>query len=103
MAPIYPCIVCARAVRSNSLAVSCDVCDNWCHIRCGTDISKDEYLSLQKESDFFWICIKCRRSEMSAREDSFMCDMHMSETRNDDRYACVTTHINVLSISSATH
>ena len=33
MAPRFPCIICSKGVLSNSSAVSCDICNQWCHIK----------------------------------------------------------------------
>ena len=60
MAPKHPCLVCQKAVRTNSLAVSCDMCDRWSHIACGTGISRIDYVSLIADADFSWTCEPCR-------------------------------------------
>lgn len=33
-APRYPCLICAKDVRTNSKAVACESCDKWTHIKC---------------------------------------------------------------------
>ena len=53
------CSVCQRAVRSNNRALECDVCKEWCHIKCG-EISLREYRRLQNIQTFDWTCPSCR-------------------------------------------
>ena len=59
MPPRFPCLICSRGVRGNSLAISCDVCAKWCHIRCGTGITRDEYLQMTRSGAFSWTCTSC--------------------------------------------
>jgi len=60
MAPAHPCIECAKGVRSNSLAVNCDGCSRWCHIQCGTGITREQYVQLRSENEqFSWTCNPC--------------------------------------------
>ena len=60
MPPKYPCAVCQKAVRSNSLAAYCDLCGRWCHIRHDKNFSKEQYDSLNKEDEsFHWTCPEC--------------------------------------------
>ena len=39
----YSCIVCSRGVRKNSKALECEECKEWCHIRCGIEITLAQY------------------------------------------------------------
>ena len=59
MPPSFPCLVCSKGVRENSLAISCDVCSKWCHIRCGTGITRDEYHQMTRSGAFAWTCTSC--------------------------------------------
>ena len=46
--------------KSNSLSVSCHVCNRWCHLRCGTGISRDQYMRLTNGNEAFnWTCNLC--------------------------------------------
>ena len=60
-APKFPCVHCKRGVRANtcSKAVSCDICENWIHIKCG-DVAKTQYdnaVSCGQQIPF--VCNKC--------------------------------------------
>ena len=56
----YKCISCKKGVRSNSKAVSCDGCGEWCHIRCGVPITLEEHVRVSKgDSAFDWVCPGC--------------------------------------------
>ena len=56
----YKCISCKKGVRSNSKAVSCDGCGEWCHIRCGVPITLEEYIRVSTgDSTFDWVCPGC--------------------------------------------
>ena len=52
------CSVCQRTVRSYNRALECDVCKQWCHIKCG-EISLREYRRLQNIQTFDWTCPSC--------------------------------------------
>ena len=55
----YKCIS-QNIIRSNSKAVSCDGCGEWCHIRCGVPITLEEYVRVSKgDSTFDWVCPGC--------------------------------------------
>ena len=38
----FPCGICEKNVNHNQIAVFCDQCDKWIHIKCN-NISKVEY------------------------------------------------------------
>jgi len=81
----YPCIVCTRSVRSNSLAVCCDICDKWCHISCGTAISREDYITLVEKADnFAWTCTKCTQYDDNSEAPSLSSDMLMSDIRESE-------------------
>ena len=52
------CSVCQRTVRSYNRALECDVCKQWCHIKCA-EISLREYQRLQNIKPFDWTCPSC--------------------------------------------
>lgn len=52
------CFVCQRTVRSYNRAFECDVCKQWCHIKCG-EISLLEYRRLQNIQTLHWTCPSC--------------------------------------------
>ncbi|KAK6182207.1 hypothetical protein SNE40_009939 [Patella caerulea] len=51
------CVYCAKTVRKNQHAISCDVCGNWTHRLCGTNISKEDYLRAQDQTINFMCSI----------------------------------------------
>ena len=56
----YLCIVCRRAVRNNSKALECELCLQWCHIKCGIDITPERYdRVVTGEETFDWVCEGC--------------------------------------------
>ena len=53
----YPCSICNKSVNQNQMAIQCDSCDLWVHIKCnGT--SSTEYEQLKIETDP-WFCLVC--------------------------------------------
>ena len=57
---VYKCLECQRGVRSNSKAIECDKCKEWCHIHCGVPITLDRYNSVcQGDATFDWMCPAC--------------------------------------------
>ena len=62
--PKYPCTVCGRGVRSNSKAISCDVCEGWTHINC-CDVSLVVYNdSVKHGTPLSHICDTCLIGEL---------------------------------------
>ena len=49
--PSFLCIMCFKGVPANCLAVSCDVCDKWCHIHCATHITRPEYHEMARSEE----------------------------------------------------
>ncbi|KAK6186639.1 hypothetical protein SNE40_005927 [Patella caerulea] len=57
------CVTCKKTVRKNQQAIDCDVCKNWTHRSCDTDISKEDYMKILKsETEFSFTCSICRVS-----------------------------------------
>ena len=52
------CSVCRKIVARNHRAINCDLCDLWCHIRCG-GVKPQEYIKLQSANHFSWTCPAC--------------------------------------------
>ena len=56
----YSCIVCSRGVSKNSKALECEECKEWCHIRCGIEITLAQYeLVTQGKLEYEWTCHLC--------------------------------------------
>ena len=53
----HPCKVCKRPVAKNHIALACDNCDFWQHIKC-LGVTPNEYEAL-KQSHCVWICSTC--------------------------------------------
>jgi hypothetical protein len=50
------CTQCAKNIRHNSKAIECDICLEWTHIACQSEITIKQY----KQSDFIpFICNRC--------------------------------------------
>lgn len=47
------CSVCKKQVLVNHRAIECDICNYWCHIKCG-EVLPREYRRLQATRDFHW-------------------------------------------------
>ena len=57
--PKYPCTSCQKGVTARSKAVSCDICEDWTHIKCG-GISEDMYnATIQHSEPINFICNPC--------------------------------------------
>ena len=52
------CSVCRKTVARNYRAINCDLCELWCHIRCG-GVKPQEYIKLQSVNHFSWTCPAC--------------------------------------------
>ena len=55
MTDIYK--VCLKAVKISDMAILCDHCDNWIHIKCN-NLDKLDYEMLKSTADP-WFCISC--------------------------------------------
>ena len=53
---IFPCTSCQKGVRSTSKAIECDLCLQWTHLACTSDISLDKYNSSDKIP---FVCNQC--------------------------------------------
>ena len=61
------CRVCYKEVKDHHRAISCDVCENWSHLKC-SDISIKLYNHLKYLHYFKWTCTKCRVTEQPVSE-----------------------------------
>ena len=58
--PKYPCTGREKAVTSRSRAISCDICDNWTHVKCTGNISNQKYDEIVKNDiAFSYMCNAC--------------------------------------------
>ena len=51
------CKVCLKSVKRSDMAILCDHCDNWIHIKCN-NLDKLDYEMLKSTADP-WFCITC--------------------------------------------
>ena len=51
------CKVCLKIVKISDMAILCDHCDNWIHIKCN-NLDKLDYEMLKSTADP-WFCISC--------------------------------------------
>ena len=51
------CKVCLKSVKISDMAILCDHCDNWIHIKCN-NLDKLDYEMLKSAADP-WFCIIC--------------------------------------------
>ena len=51
------CKVCLKTVKRSDMAILCDHCDNWIHIKCN-NLDKLDYEMLKSTADP-WFCISC--------------------------------------------
>ena len=62
--PRFPCTICSKGVRKNSKAVSCDICEQWIHIKCAR-ISLSHYNHLAESNcDFSFVCQVCESNSL---------------------------------------
>ena len=52
------CSVCRRTIASNHRAITCDLCNHWCHIKCG-GVSPREYQRMLTTINLCWTCPTC--------------------------------------------
>ena len=65
------CIVCEVIIGNEDRSISCDGCNGWCHINCGTGISARRYREILDQGvTFNWLCDNCisiRRNRTAAQ------------------------------------
>ena len=68
--PKFPCVSCSRGVTASCKAVSCNLCQNWTHIRCTGFITDARYDKLvQEELELDFICNGCTNKEFPFSEE----------------------------------
>ena len=75
----WPCVLCAKPVRSNQDGVECSNCAKWCHRKC-EEMSLAEYHRLSNSNDD-WFCRQCTLPNFS---DSFFSSDSMDESVEND-------------------
>ena len=55
----FPCIKCAKPVKSNQKGIECGICFKWVHFKC-TNLTKDEYDSLETNANMPFYCLNCK-------------------------------------------
>ena len=50
----YPCIECAKPVKSNQKGIECSICNKWVHLKC-TDLTD----SLEANENMPFYCLNC--------------------------------------------
>ena len=56
----FPCGICAKPVANNQLAIKCDKCGLWIHIKCNK-INKQTYIYLMRETSHCY-CMLCTKT-----------------------------------------
>ena len=59
------CSVCEKNVAKNHLAIECDICSKWIHIKCNK-FSKKDYSTYLDDKTLKFYCIKCLRDTLPA-------------------------------------
>src|SRR4051812_29005702 len=58
------CPSCDKAVKDTDLALECEICESWFHIKC-EDVSDEEYTFLGAHKSIHWYCNACHKSVAS--------------------------------------
>ena len=73
------CPCCSKAVKEKDMALECEICDDWFHIKC-QEISVEEYNFLSEHASVHWYCFTCNKnvanviklvSSMKLRQEKF--------------------------------
>ncbi|CAG2211418.1 unnamed protein product [Mytilus edulis] len=68
--PKYPCTNCKKGVIATSKSISCDLCEQWSHVRCTKTITIKQYEEYVKNStNFSYICGNCSLQHLSSNND----------------------------------
>ena len=54
---VFPCKICTININNKDIAVQCDICQFWIHIKCNK-LNHIDYKFLQGSNDL-WYCISC--------------------------------------------
>lgn len=55
----YKCPYCTKQVLDGQNSICCDICDQWYHLQCCSNLTKREFLDLVSEMDSVWFCVSC--------------------------------------------
>ena len=67
----YPCTVCEKGVTRASKAVSCDVCNQWTHVKCSSSVTLTKYEScVRSGGEIAFICDGCAFSSLPFIDDA---------------------------------
>ena len=84
-----PFSVCKKSVKRKHKAVSCDICQSWCHTKCGR-ISNAEYNTMINTAHLYWECPICRDSgdrrppPSLYRKEQTKQEQHLTNSREDN-------------------
>ena len=53
-----PCTTCKMEIGDEDKALTCDTCQQWCHINCG-GVSQEVYQMLLEDEEVRWMCPSC--------------------------------------------
>ena len=54
----YPCIECAKPVKSNQKGIECSTCTKWVHLKC-TNLTQAQYDYLEANENIPFHCLIC--------------------------------------------
>ena len=70
--PKHPCTSCSKGVTSRSKAISCDMCDNWTHVKCSDSITIAAYNNaVETDAVLNFTCNKCQLLQLPSSPDIF--------------------------------
>ena len=55
----FPCIECAKPVKSNQKGIECSTCIKWVHLKC-TNLTQSQYHSLEANENIPFYCLSCK-------------------------------------------
>ena len=63
--PKYPCTACSKGITSRSKAISCDLCEQWTHIKCSETITLAAYNeAVNCDLELNFVCDKCQLMQL---------------------------------------
>ncbi len=66
----FPCTICSKSVTARSKAVSCDMCEEWTHVKCTKEISVQSYDEIvENDYELSFVCSKCSFLNLPFSED----------------------------------
>ena len=77
--PKYPCFMCDKGVRKNSKAISCDICDEWTHIKCCGIILTMYNEAVQSEGSIPYVCNKCAIRSVASPDSMDISNLFQSD------------------------